>query len=151
MPDRSPPRPALPPVASVKLVLFPGELKDPNGATQGFVYCYVGGKLMDSYEACCGPPPGHDRRDGGGHTASATPTGEYTLGAPEHHTSTGWPASVVPWGAQLRQRNDGEIEYSTDGRTWRVATGPDGAVTRSLVTFIERSREDQAESESKET
>jgi hypothetical protein len=73
----------------------------------------------------------------GGHIAEATPPGTYVLDRAEHHTSTAWPSSVVPWGAAIRE-SDGIIEYQ-DGREWKKATGPTGKVTRALQLFYSRS------------
>jgi hypothetical protein len=121
----------------IKIVLYPGELQD-GTTTRGHLYIYVDDQLTAQFAACAGPS-GPDHADRGGHTAGPTPAGNYILGPAEHHTTSGWPLSTIPWGADLRRRDDGEIEWSKDGETWRLATGPDGDLTQAGVAFQERS------------
>lgn len=134
--------------ATVELVLFPGEFKDDMGVTRGRIYARVEGELVRDYEACAGPAPEDAHGDKGGHVAGATEAGDYTLGAPEHHTSPNWPRSTVPWGARLRARDDGAIEFSADGVEWLRATGLDGGawglMTDAEIRFEERTRQGDA-------
>jgi hypothetical protein len=140
-----PPDPGPADASSVELVLFPGEfLDDETNTWRGRIYARVDGRLVGDYDACAGPAPGSERADQGGHVAGATTDGNYTLAQQEHHTTPNWPRSVVPWGAQLRVRDDQEIEYSSDGNTWRKATGADGGVTLAQIHFEELTRADQA-------
>lgn len=118
-----------------KLVLYPGERLTPKGVTVGTIYVIHG--HGERYEMAGGPPPGNRQAGPGGHVADVTPPGEYTLDHAEHHTTANWPLSVVPWGAQVRER-DGEIEYQV-GRNWIRATGPKGTVTRAMRLFAQRS------------
>jgi hypothetical protein len=138
-----------PAVSDVALTLFPGENFVEDGQVwMGRIYVRVRGTLIKDYEACCGPPPGAERGDQGGHRAAPTPAGAYTLGPMEHHTTPGWPRSVIPWGAALRLRSDGDIEYSADGSRWFKATGLDGFLTRAEIHFEQRTRADQAAAQS---
>ena len=121
----------------VQLVIFPGESRSSTGVTTGHIYV-VGGR-GESYEMAGGPPPGRGYGDRGGHTAGVTPAGQYVLDQQEHHTSQNWPASVIPWGAKLRQV-DGEVQFAK-GSQWVNATGPKGAVTQALLIFKRRSGE----------
>lgn len=130
---------------SVKLVLFPGEGVDEDGTTIGTLYVYVNGKMVKSYPAVGGPAPGMGSKGDGGHSAGVTPAGDYTLDRAEHHTTKNWPNSVVPWGAKIRERADGEIEYSGDeGKSWQTGTGKNGTVTASLILWVERTRASEA-------
>jgi hypothetical protein len=71
-----------------------------------------------------------------GHTMERTPPGTYVLGPKHHHTSNSWPASFVPFGAEVRQTPDGEYEVSADGgKRWTLATGDKGVVTQVLRTM----------------
>jgi hypothetical protein len=135
----------------VRLALYPGERVDADGVTRGHVYVHVDDRLVTFYPAACGPPPGSGWRGDGGHDATPTPAGEYVLGFPERHITPGWPASVVPWGAPVRERPGGEIEYSPDGARWIVATGGGGVVTRAVLAFVERTRAGDAAEESRRT
>ncbi len=133
------------PARAVRLVLFPGEQKRADGTTEGHLYVYVNGEMKKAYKAVGGPAPGAGYADRGGHNAGVTPAGDYTLSAPEHHTTMNWPMSVIPWGAKLREDGGGEVEYSPDeGRTWKHATGIDGDVTRASIIFEEKTRASQA-------
>lgn len=119
----------------IRISLYPGETQD-GETTRGHLYIYVDDKLVAQFPACAGPPA--RRADHGGHSAEPTPPGRYVLGAAEHHVSRRWPMSSIPWGARLRKRADGEVEYSGDGVTWHAATGPDGEMTRAGIEFQER-------------
>jgi hypothetical protein len=119
------------------LVIFPGEQTDATGTTVGHIYV-VGGTEVKKYEAVGGPPPGRGFHDRGGHTAGVTPAGHYVLDRKEHHESRNWPQSVVPWGAEIRDR-DGIIEYHERG-IWIKATGLSGTVTRAIIRFAVRSK-----------
>jgi len=135
----------------VRLVLYPGEdLRTSVTSRQGktislvefnevttFGHIYVVGGKGESYEAVGGPPPGHGHKDHGGHTAGRTPSGFFTLGPQEHHTTMGWPMSSIPYGAKLRVGSDGLIEYLEHGK-WHMANGPGGTWTKATIRFSER-------------
>jgi hypothetical protein len=121
----------------IRLSLFPGETQD-GAVTRGHLYVYSGDQVVAQFPACAGPA-GAPRRDRGGHTATQTPAGRYVLGEAQHHISGGWPLSSIPWGAQLRHRSDGDVEWSMDGVNWRPATGPDGDLTLAGIVFRARS------------
>jgi hypothetical protein len=143
-PDDLPPPPEAADPSQVELVLFPGEVHD-QGVWRGMIYGYVDGDLVKRYEACAGPAPGDAHPDAGGHEAGPTDAGSYTLGGRAHHTSPNWPRSVIPWGAALRQRPvDQEIEFCTDGQTWRKATGLDGLMTLAELRFEDKTRAAEA-------
>src|SRR2546423_13603209 len=97
----------------IKLVVYPGEKKRLDGKAIGAIYV-VGGKEGDKYPMMGGPPPGKGYKDDSGHTADATPAGEYILGQAEHHITKNWTKSVIPWGARLRE-HEGEVQYEVDG------------------------------------
>jgi hypothetical protein len=118
----------------MKLVVYPGETTRPDGTTIGSIYV-VGGE-GEKYPMAGGPPPGKGRRDRGGHTAGQTPAGDYVLDHAEHHTTKRWPASVIPWGAALREE-DGEVQYEVNGR-WITATGRHGTVAEATRDFLNR-------------
>jgi hypothetical protein len=117
----------------IRLSLYPGETED-QGVTRGHIYVYIDDKLSATFPACAGPS-GPPTRDQGGHLKTQTPAGQYVLGSPEHHVTGGWPLSSIPWGAQLRHRDDGDVEWSMDGVTWRPATGPEGTLTLAGIVF----------------
>jgi hypothetical protein len=131
----------------VKLVIFPGEMvqtvtvPDDTGkpvqahVTMGSIYVVNGGD--EAYDMTGGPPPGKGYHDRGGHTAGVTPHGHYVLDKAEHHISRGWPKSVIPWGAKLREEG-GQIQYEVAGR-WHTATGRNGEVTKAAQAFLHRS------------
>ena len=75
--------------------------------------------------------------DEGGHSRGPTVRGHYILGKPRAYTTRSWPASVIPWGAVLRENDKtGEIEYLPEGDShWKVATGATGEVTKSQYWF----------------
>lgn len=133
----------------VRLVLYPGEelktkaqdvvgrLRDLKPEAQTFHgHIYVMGGKGESYEAVGGLPPGKTHKDeaGGGHYMGSTPTGFFTLGKAEHHTTLVWPLSVIPWGAKLRLGTDGELEFSPGGE-WKKATGPHGEWTKAQIRW----------------
>jgi hypothetical protein len=94
-------------------------------------------KLSDVYEIAAGPWVSKNIPDSGGHSRGKTPSGHYVLDGAEHHVTQNWPASVVPWGAAIREEK-GVIEYQVHG-TWRKATGPTGSVTVAIKLFATRS------------
>lgn len=122
-------------LARVSLEIYPGERVDSRGVTLGHIYVING--HGESYEMAGGPPPGRGYNDKGGHSAGITPPGHYVLGPQEHHTTSSWPMSVIPWGAPLREA-DGEIQYQVRGR-WITASGPQGTVTQATMQFHIRS------------
>lgn len=131
----------------LQLVLFPGESTS-GGTTTGHIYCYVKGKLVAQIEACAGPPPGNESSGPGGHSAGATPYGNYVLGYLEHHATINWPYSAVPWSAKLRENAKKEIEFSKDGgKTWLPATGQNGITTQAFNLFAERTEASNAKVE----
>jgi hypothetical protein len=127
----------------IRLVFFPSERrraklptkKDPRTEVElGSIY--VIGAHGERFDATGGPSLGY--KDHGGHSAESTPPGHYTIGPKIHVTTGSWPMSVIPWGAALRLNQDREVEFSGDGRTWRVATGPRGEVTRAELAYLAR-------------
>jgi hypothetical protein len=131
-------------LGTVELWLFPGEVVTGDTA-MGAIYVRVRGDVVKRYDACAGPPPGFGHLDRGGHSAEPTGAGHYVLARGVHYTTQSWPTSTIPWGAQVRARADGEIEFSADGgATWRPATGADGVFTTAWVAFEERGRAAQA-------
>jgi hypothetical protein len=123
------------------LTVYPGERSVPHRSEHGVPdhyvvlgHIYVG---HDAYEIAAGPPPGHESKGEGGHSAGPTPAGNYWLGPRRHHTTMNWPASVVPWGAQLRFDSKGDIEFQERG-AWRHATGRRGAATEAMRRYFIR-------------
>lgn len=124
--------------SSVRLVIFPGERVNEQHTTVGHIYVYVEGRLARSYDVAGGPPPGSGGKDAaGGHSRGPTPAGHYVLSSKEHHTTLNWPSSVVPWGAQIRER-DGIVEYRSGG-SWVAASGSRGRVTQAIVLWYRQS------------
>ncbi len=129
-----------------RLVFFPGERtvtqtdSDGNSSSTTVGTIYVVGGNGERYSAAGGPPAGWTNPNQGGHTADPTPPGQYVLGPRQHVTTTSWPMSVIPWGASLRI-NKGEAEYQDGNGRWRLATGPNGEVTRAMIQFQSRSRD----------
>jgi hypothetical protein len=111
---------------AVRLVFYPGELENlqkwseevkahrydwrdvnvPEG--EGRLYVEVDSRVVGSYKARGGPP---FRFKDGTHTAGPTPAGIYDLGPQEHHTSTAWPYSEIPWGSRLDYPNGKKPGY----------------------------------------
>jgi hypothetical protein len=89
-------------------------------------------------KAAGGPPVGSPDR--GGHTIEPTPPGFYTLGARVHVVTTSWPKSVIPYDAALRINAGGEVEYEASPKNWKVATGPNGDVTKAKMAFMRRDK-----------
>jgi hypothetical protein len=125
-------------------VIFPGERTeralvggDLKLVTMGTIYVVHRDRVVDKYECAGGPRPGHGFKDKGGHTGGATPSGDFVLDRAEHHVTMNWPASTVPWGANIRER-EGIIEFQRGG-IWHAATGPHGAVTRAQMLWQARS------------
>lgn len=121
---------------AVRLVIYPwvntqseaiGET-GPEPVFPGLLYVINGHKEI--LDIVAGPPPKETRSGDGGHTAESTQAGIYVLDKAEIHTTPNWPASVVPWGAEIR-RQHGIIQYRF-GNQWRDATGPRGGVTQAL-------------------
>lgn len=118
--------------SGIELVIFPGESRRDDGTFMGTIY--VLGANGEHYPMAGGPRKKH--KDRGGHSAGPTPAGHYILDYAEHHTSGGWPASVIPWGAPLREAGK-EVEYYADGH-WIPATGPNGRVVAAARAFVAR-------------
>jgi lipoprotein-anchoring transpeptidase ErfK/SrfK len=114
---------------------MPGGTEDrPNWEfhTYGFGVLYVvsGKSILAAYQARGGPK--ETFRGADGHVKSPIPPGKYTLGKPEHHVTPNWSFSSIPWGAQIRQAKNGEIQFD-DGSGWKFATGSDDApMTRAV-------------------
>jgi hypothetical protein len=125
----------------ISLVIFPGEktVHHSEGGAHDVAmgHIYVRGGHGESYEIAGGPPR-QGPKGPGGHSAGPTPAGHYILGSREHHTTLGWPASSVPFGARLRLGADGEVEF-LDG-TWKKATGPLGETTKAVRTWYQNSK-----------
>jgi hypothetical protein len=114
--------------------VYPGESQNRFGQVVGHIYVNDG---AEAFDVAGGPPT--SRPDVGGHTATRTPAGRYSLDRAEHHTTQGWPKSVVPWGAQLREERE-IVQYNINGR-WLDASGPKGSVTRAFLMFSAKSRQ----------
>lgn len=129
---------------AVRLIIYPYDQKQPyktyNSAGQqeevfaGSLWVMNGNHEV--VDIVAGPPPDRQKSDRGGHYAESTAAGIYVLDKGEAHTSAGWPASVVPWGAEIREQN-GIIQYRI-GNQWRDATGPRGTVTQASRLFFAR-------------
>jgi hypothetical protein len=117
----------------VRLVVFPGEGKNRKGVTVGHIYVKPGNDVFE----VAGGPVGGGASEMGGHTVDATPTGTYVLDHAEHHVTSNWPSSVVPWGAPIRERDE-VVEYQVGGR-WVAASGPKGSVTAAIILWRHRS------------
>src|SRR6266478_6731085 len=117
----------------VRLVIYPAEGKNSKGVTVGHIYVDGG---PEAFEVTGGLAK--SGLEPGGHRSGITPPGRYVLDHAEHHTTRNWPASVVPWGAKLRERNE-IVEYEMGG-AWRAASGPHGSVTFANVIWYHRSR-----------
>jgi hypothetical protein len=130
-----------------QLVIYPGERIDRvlddgemKNVVMGGIYVVLGEKVLKRYDCAGGMPPGHrHKKEGGGHSAGATPDGHYTLDRAEHHVTQNWPLSTIPWGAQIR-KNGAVIEFHQGGR-WIAATGPEGRMTRAQLLWQARSGE----------
>ncbi len=116
------------------LVVYPGESKNRFGQVVGHLYVNDG---PERFDVAGGPPARRPIGDLGGHTATRTPAGRYRLGRAEHHTTQGWPNSVVPWGAALREVAE-IVQYQMDGR-WIDASGVKGRVTQAFLLFAAKS------------
>jgi len=116
------------------LVVYPGDGKNRSGKVVGHIHVNDG---PETFDVAGGPPTLQPILDLGGHTATRTPPGRYVLDRAEHHTTNGWPRSVVPWGARLREV-DGVVEYELSGH-WINASGLDGRVTHALLIFAAKS------------
>lgn len=114
----------------IRLVFYPGE-RLTTSAIVGTIYV-VGGK-GERFAGAGGP---EKRTRDGNHHVTPTPAGTYTLGPKIHHTTKGWPMSVIPFGANLRINPDGEAEYTDNGMYWRLATGPGGSVTKAYQASL---------------
>lgn len=136
--------------SDVQLVFYPGEFEDLEAwkaaaekaveghegdpthniyrATEappgtGRMYVKWKGNLVDVIE-CRGGPPMKLKDDT--HSADPSKAGTYTLGAKAPHRTDNWYMSQIRWGAKLRERDDGEIEFQDPGATsWKIASGPD--------------------------
>jgi hypothetical protein len=116
--------------SKVRLIFYPGE-RLTTSATVGTIYV-VGGN-GERFAGAGGP---ERRARDGNHYVTPTPAGIYTLGPKVHHTTKGWPMSVIPFGANLRINPAGEVEYSDNWMYWRLATGPQGTVTKAYQASL---------------
>lgn len=136
--------------SDVQLVFYPGEFEDIDGwkaamqeaveghegdpafnvyrATSkrapegtGRIYVKWKGNMVDKID-CRGGPPIHLKD--GTHSADPSKAGTYNLGAGKPHRTDNWYFSQIRWGAKIREREDGEIEFQDPGATaWKIATG----------------------------
>lgn len=116
------------------LVVYPGDAKNRFGDIVGHIHVNDG---PETFDVAGGPPT--VTKTPGGHVATPTPAGTYVLDSAEHHTTSGWPGSVVPWGARLREVAE-VVQYETNGK-WVDASGPNGRVTHAVLKFAARSRD----------
>ncbi|NUO52172.1 MAG: hypothetical protein HOV80_25240 [Polyangiaceae bacterium] len=142
----------------VELHFYPGELEDrgawdeatngkdyytiaaPEG--EGVLYVRAGGRIVATYRARGGPPStmsGHP-----GHVADTTTPGSFKLGAPHVHVSKSWEKSQIPWGAEIREQDDGfQFRWPPSTGTWQWATERDGPtletpLKKSLLKYLTR-------------
>ena len=113
----------------VVLVIYPGERVNGSGFVVGHIYVNDG---IESYDVAGGPATKRPISDLGGHTAERTPPGTYVLDKPEHHTTTSWPNSVVPWGAKIREVDE-VVQFEFGGR-FLGRSCPEFCVTGFLVS-----------------
>src|SRR6185312_1437440 len=118
------------------LVVYPGESRNSFGQAVGHIYVDDG---PERFDVAGGPATARPIADIGGHTATRTPAGRYVLDHAERHTTLGWPKSVLPWGARLREVHE-VVQYEVGGR-WIDASGPSGTVTRAYLIFSAKSRQ----------
>jgi hypothetical protein len=119
-------------IPRVTLVVYPAESVNRRGYEVGHIYVNDGN---EKFEVAGGPRT--PVRDGGGHTATRTPPGHYVLDRAEHHTTSGWPNSVVPWGARIREVD--EVVQFQVGDRWIDASGSLGKVTEAYLLWYHRS------------
>jgi len=127
--------------AWARLDFYPSELEDIDGWTreienvtrrggtfrdasppagEGSIYVRVGGVIVACYRARGGPPA--TLQDDAKHVAAPTKPGEYQLGPPHAHVTSNWYFSQIPWGAEIRAKDDG-YQYRVPGRVgWSWAT-----------------------------
>jgi len=96
----------------------------------GAIYVVSGKSILAAYHARGGPKETFKAADG--HVKSPIPPGRYVLGKAERHVTANWAFSSIPWGAQIRRAENGEIEFN-DGSGWRFATGSDDAPMNRAV------------------
>jgi len=120
--------------AKATLVIYPGEGRNGLGQVVGHIYVNDG---PEKFDVAGGPPTSTPIADVGGHTATRTPPGRYVLDRAEHHRTQGWPNSVAPWGARIREVAE-IVQFELNGR-WVDASGPNGRVTGALMIFFTRS------------
>ena len=107
------------------------EVDAPDG--EGTIYVYVGSSIVASYRARGGPPYALD--DDGEHIALPTTPGVYRLGPAHPHVSRNWYYSQIPWGAEIRQNEDG-YQYRWAGRArWLWATPHAKAALKDPLDF----------------
>jgi hypothetical protein len=121
--------------SKVILCVYPGESRNGLGQLVGHIYVNDG---PERFDVAGGPPTSSPIVDMGGHTATRTPPGRYVLDQAEHHTTQGWPNSVVPWGARLREVAE-IVQFELNGR-WVDASGPKGRVTSALLIYFIKSK-----------
>jgi hypothetical protein len=126
---------------SVDGVEYKNELEadgDSHPHTYGFGKLYVvrSNTIVAEYEARGGPKEtfkGDDR-----HIHSPIPPGDYVLSATIRYTTPNWPDSCVPWGAQIREAPNGEVQYDS-GAGWQYATGsPKAAMNVAFRSYWAR-------------
>lgn len=127
---------------AVRLVIYPYENRTYQALSgNGIVTVYAGAMYVvnghqERIDIVAGPIPSQNSKGEGGHIAESTHDGIYVLDRAERHTTINWPASVVPWGAPIRE-NNGIIQYQI-GNQWRDASGPRGTVTQATRLFYAR-------------
>jgi hypothetical protein len=96
----------------------------------GRLYVKHKGNLVDAIDCRGGPPV---KLKDGTHTADPSKAGTYTLGAGKSHTTSNWYNSQIPWGAAIRARSDGEIEFQDAAGSWKTATGESSALKHPMT------------------
>jgi hypothetical protein len=127
----------------LSLVLYPYEnTTNSGGATTGKIYVVGGGG--ESYEAACGPVGSTQGAvGGGGHSAGATPSGNFSLADKEHVITVNWPMSTIPWGADLTESDAGIVSYSLNGGPSKQLSGAGGIMTQACGLYYDRTPVDQ--------
>ena len=152
-------------VPQFHLVIYPGEkssvgtCEDRQGNTstcdlwRGTIRVKSGKDEVAAFMMMGGPKTA---RPDGSYTAEPTPSGEFRLGAAENHATKHWPASCVPWGAQINRGNPTDpttdvdeyyyflspsLEPSPKDPGWKALTGRTGALT---VAILEQRKRENA-------